>query len=150
MNTELIVPVLFRWLHILAAIVAVGGTFFLRFVLLPSAQDALSAEQHAALRAGLIRRWKIVVMVCITALLVSGVYNFVFTALPKGRVHPAYHPLFGVKFLAALGVFFIASALTGRAAAFAKMRQNSRYWLTASAFLALLVVLISGVLGKLK
>ena len=41
------------------------------------------------------------------------------------------HPLFGVKFLAALGVFFIASALTGRTAALAGMRRNANSWMVA-------------------
>ena len=31
-----ILGILFRWMHILAAIAAVGGTFFIRLALLPS------------------------------------------------------------------------------------------------------------------
>jgi uncharacterized membrane protein len=149
MTFDFLLSIVFRWMHILAAVVAVGGTIFMRFVLLPSAREALTDEQHAALRGRLIARWKLVVMACITALLVSGLYNFVYMSLAKGRQHAIYHPLFGIKVLAALGVFFIASALTGRSPAFQKMRQNSAHWMLLAAVLGIVVILISGVLSKL-
>ena len=64
MDADIILRVVFRWAHILAAVVAVGGTVFARFVLMPSANESLSDEQHAALRDRLTRRWRPVVMVC--------------------------------------------------------------------------------------
>ncbi|MCH6555299.1 MAG: hypothetical protein IH797_01635 [Chloroflexi bacterium] len=86
--------------------VAIGGVVFMRFVLMPAAPQTLDQEQHAALREKLIARWKIVVMVCITLLLLSGIYNMFAIAIPKGRdVGPVYHALFGVKVLAQLGAF---------------------------------------------
>lgn len=46
---------LFRWLHILAAITAAGGAIFIRFVVLPvhatlvpAERDRLQSEMHAA------------------------------------------------------------------------------------------------------
>ena len=149
MWSDMILPVLFRWVHVLAAVVAVGGTIFLRFVLLPSAKESLTDEQHTSLRACLMRRWKVLVMICIAALLVSGFYNFMTIGLAKAKDHAAYHPLFGVKFLAALGIFFIASILTGRAPAFEGMRRSARTWLLVAALLGIGVILISGVLKNL-
>lgn len=149
MDSDFLLKVVFRWMHILAAVVAVGGTIFLRFVLMPSADAALTAEQHATLRERLMRRWKIVIMVCIAALLVSGVYNFIAISLVKAPHSAVYHPLFGIKFLAAMGVFFIASVLTGRAAGFAALRERRRTWLAVAAGLGILVILISGVLKNL-
>lgn len=149
MEPELIFAIVFRWIHVLAAVVAIGGLLFLRFVLLPAAQGILDAAQIAALRDRVMRRWRPVVLACITLLLVSGFYNFFTIALPKAEKTRAYHPLFGLKFLAALGVFFIASVLTGRSPAFGRMRANATQWLSIAAGLAILVILISGILKNL-
>ncbi len=149
MITETILPILFRWTHILAAVIAIGGTVFMRFVLMPSVRETLTEEQHAVLRAKLVGRWRLLVMICIAALLVSGLYNFMTTSLEKAQHHAAYHPLFGIKFLAALGVFFIASALAGRTAALAGMRQKAKSWMLVATVLGVTVILISGVLRNL-
>jgi uncharacterized membrane protein len=149
MSAEFLLSVVFRWAHILAAVIAVGGTIFIRFVLMPTAAEVLGAEQHAAQRAAIMKRWQRWIMVCIALLLFSGLYNFVTLSLPRARGVPVYHALFGVKFLAALGVFFIASALTGRSKVFEGMRAHSRKWMTLNVILAVLVVLISGVLKNL-
>ena len=149
MTTELFLSILFRWMHILAAVIAIGGTVFMRFVLLPSVRETLAEEQRAALHAKLVGRWRLVVMICIAALLVSGLYNFMTTSLEKAQHHAAYHPLFGVKFLAALGVFFIASALTGRTTALAGMRRSANSWMLVAVVLGVTVILISGVLRNL-
>ncbi|HVA50332.1 MAG TPA: hypothetical protein VNH11_28515 [Pirellulales bacterium] len=138
--------IILRWMHLLAAITAVGGTVFMRFALLPSV-SVLSDDQRKALHEQVRSRWVKFVMGAILFLLVSGFYNFFrrLNTLPadyKGL----YHALFGVKFLLALVIFFIASALTGRAAALAPIRQKAKLWLTVNVVLALIVVCISGVL----
>jgi uncharacterized membrane protein len=135
---------LFRWMHILAAITAVGGTIFARGVLLPS-QAVLSPEQREALHAAMRVRWSKIVAACIAFLLISGLYNFVMTVhdytLPKW-----YHPLFGIKFILAMAIFLIASLLTGKTAAAARVRQKASFWMTVNIVLAVAVVCISGVL----
>ena len=45
-----------RWLHILAAITAVGGTIFARFVVLPS-QHVLNDSDRERLHAEMRSRW---------------------------------------------------------------------------------------------
>jgi hypothetical protein len=45
-----------------------------------------------------------------------------------------------------LGIFFIASALVGRSAGTAGIRQNARKWLAVNFFLALIIIAISGFL----
>ena len=47
-----------RILHIGTAIVAVGGTVFMRFVLMPAAKAALSQADHDNLRARVMGTWK--------------------------------------------------------------------------------------------
>ncbi len=150
MTSEAFLPLLFRWMHMLAAVIAIGGTVFIRFVLLPAANEALTDEQHQALRAKLMRRWKVIVMVCITALVVSGVYNIMTISMKQVDHVGIYHPLLTVKLLAALGVFFLASALTGRSAALAGLRKNAPRWMLVAAVLGVAVILISGVLRALR
>ena len=139
--------VLFRWLHVGTAIVVVGGSVFLRFVLMPAAEQLPDAE-HDSLRQRVMGRWKKFVMIGIGLFLVSGFYNYMVVAIPnhKGDTLKLYHPLIGTKILLALAVFFLASALTGRAAAFEGIRKNSKLWLLVMIVLAAIIVAISAVL----
>lgn len=139
--------ILFRWMHLLAAITAVGGTIFMRAALAPSIV-VLADDQRKALHEQVRSRWVKFVMGAILFLLVSGTYNFLRrfnTGIPKD-FNPLYQSLFGVKVLLALFIFFVASALTGRAGALARFRQNAKFWLSVNVTLAVLVVCISGVL----
>ncbi len=138
-----------RWLHIVAAVAAIGGTIFMRVALVPAAAE-LPADIHKSLAEAIRRRWAKVVMAAILFLLVSGLWNFfLINASFKAaglRIPPLYHPLFGLKFLLALGIFYIASSLAGRSAATAKFRENAKTWLTVNLVLGILVICISGVL----
>jgi len=143
------VPVLvLRWLHIVPAVVAGGATVFVRFALIP-ALATLPETERLRVKETIDRRWRVVVMICITLLLASGLLNFLLYQAPMHRGNAAYHALFGIKVLAAFVVFFLASALTGRTAAMAPIRANARFWGGIAAGLVLLIVLISGVLRGL-
>ncbi len=151
MNLEIDwLTIILRWLHIVAACAALGGTLFIRLALLPSL-SVLPADQRTALHQAIRGRWAKVVMGAITLLLVSGLWNYVlniqlFKQTEAGKMPAAYHIPFGVKFLLALVVFFIASALVGRSAAFEKIRQNAKFWLTLNLVLLLVIATISNVL----
>ena len=138
--------ILLRWLHILSAVAAAGGTIFMRVALVP-AVSVLPDEQRKELHEAVRRRWAMVVMAAILILLVSGLANF-FTinrGLPA-ELKMLYHVLFGVKFLLSLVVFFIASALVGRSPALAAIRKNARVWLTVNLMLVVAVICIAGVM----
>ncbi len=139
------VIVLFRWMHLLAAITAVGGTFFMRWALLPAAAE-LSPSEQQKLHAGVRARWAIPVHASIGFLLLSGFYTFIFRSLPLHKGDGLYHALFGIKFLLALAIFFIATMLVGRSTASERFRQNRRMWLSLNVGLAITVVCISGVM----
>ncbi len=86
----------------------------------------------------------------IAMLMLTGAFNFFMLAiLPKIETIP-YHPIFGVKVLAALLVFFLSIALAGRSPGFEKMRQNRRKWLSVIVALAALIVFLSGVLSQVR
>lgn len=84
--------IFFRWVHIVSAIVLLGGVIFVRILRQPS----LMAPFRGA------------AIVSIGAILASGVYNL----LHKASTPPPYHMIFGVKFLLALHVFAVALIIT--------------------------------------
>jgi uncharacterized membrane protein len=140
--------IVLRFLHIAPAVVAGGATIFARFALLPALATLPEAER-VRLKDAIDRRWRVVVMVCITLLLLSGIANFVIYQAPAHKGQPLYHALFGVKFMAAMMVFFLASALSGRSASLAGIRANARFWVGVAATLVIAIVLISAVLRNI-
>lgn len=141
MDGHLIVDLISRWVHVGTAIVLLGGSIFMRFVLMPSA-TALSESEHDKLREGIMLRWKRIVMIGITLLLITGFYNY----LAGDTTLPRYHMFMGIKILLAFGVFFIASALTGRSPALEAIRRNRARWMTVLILLASAVVAVAGYL----
>ena len=81
-------------------------------------------------------------MIGITLLLVTGFYNY----LAGDTKLPRYHMFMGIKILLAFGVFFIASALTGRSPALEAIRRNRARWMTVLILLASAVVAVAGYL----
>jgi uncharacterized membrane protein len=140
--------IVLRWMHIVPAVVAGGASIFARFALLP-ALSALPDAERGRVREAIDRRWRLVVAACIALLLISGIANFVLYQAPAHKGQALYQALFGVKFLAALVVFFLASALSGRSPALAGIRANSRLYAGIAAALVLLILLISGVLRSI-
>jgi hypothetical protein len=136
-----------RVLHIASAIILVGGTFFVRFVLLPAATANLPDDLHAKLRGAITGTWKKIVHLGIALFILTGAVNYgrvIAAGTHKGD--PLYNALLGTKILLALIVFFIAEALVGRSAAFEGMRRNPRRWLLVNLLLAGVIVAISGFL----
>jgi len=136
-------------MHIVPAVIAGGSILFVRIALLP-AMAVLPDAERLRVKQTIDRRWRVVVMACITLLLVSGIANFVLYQAPAHKGQPLYHALFGIKFMAALGVFFLGSALYGRSEALAPIRANPRFWVGVSATLVLVILLISGVLRNIQ
>lgn len=143
---EINIPLLLsRWLHLLSAIILVGGSVFLRFALMPAAAD-LPTDQHDALRQRLMGKWKILVHVFVVLLFLTGMVNLI----AKVKVSlPIWHMLFGIKFLLALVVIFFAHALVGRSKGLQPVRDKAPLFLVVNIVLATLVVLLSGVLNQL-
>jgi uncharacterized membrane protein len=140
-----IINVASRWLHVSTAIVLVGGTVFIRFVLTPNAEQLPPAD-HDRLRELVTATWRKVVRAGILLFLLTGFYNYLVVALPQHEHDKRYHMLMGIKILAAFGVFFLAEALVGRAAAFSRLRDNRKMWLLVLIILAFAIVAISSLL----
>lgn len=144
-----VLDLVMRWLHIFGAIMLVGSTIFMRCVSLPAALQS-GESPGLAFTERQRQLWARMVMLSSGQLLLSGLVNFVLIVKRYnfGDTFPAniYHPLFGVKFLLALVVFFLAAALTGRSALAVKLRQHERTWLMVNMVLAIVVVCIAGLM----
>lgn len=138
------IELIMRWLHILSVVTAIGGSIFMRLVLMPTAFLVLKEEEHNRLREPLLKRWQKIVHTCIALFLISGFYNYLLITRLQHEGQPLYHALFGIKFLLALGVFFLAIALTSQGRLFADLRARARYWLGILVAVALVIILISG------
>ena len=145
MGDLLVLDVLSRWVHVGTAVVVLGGSTFLRFVLIPAAA-ALPEAEHEALRGRLMATWKRVIHGGIALFLLSGFYNYVAVAIPKHKGDGLYHALLGTKILLAMAVFALASILVGRSKGTEGLRRNSRRWLAITIALGFAFVCISGFL----
>lgn len=141
--------IVMRWLHILSAIVMLGGAFFMRFVLHPVASATLEASQLEALKTALKKAWQRVVHICILLFLVSGFYNYLIVMRPRHQGQPLYHALFGVKFLLAMAVFLLAVLLTSNKPYSASLRAKTPFWAAIVVALGIGIVVISGVMKSL-
>ncbi len=139
MDLDLILGIVSRWLHIGSAIVLLGGSICLKFVVGPVLKDQ-SQELKEAVRG----RWKRFVHAAIGGLLLSGIYNYV-KALPLHKGDGLWHAMVGAKIILALGVFLIASVLVGRSKGTQKFRDNAAKWTTIAILLGLLIVAMSGI-----
>lgn len=142
--------VLLRWIHIGAVIVAIGGVVFKRAVLIPAAEEVLDEGARDRLREAVRVRLARIVHASIGLLLLTGFGNFFLLAI-RPRIEPMpYHAIFGPKLLLAFVIFFIASALVGKAEGFAGMRRASKKWLAVIAGLAAIIVLLSTILNQVR
>lgn len=135
-----------RWLHILSAIVMVGGVFYLRFAVLPAA-TSLPDDQSERLRGALRRSWAKWVMISIALLLATGLANMFLIPMQNEFPEGAnYGMLVGIKFMLALPVFFIVSTLNGRSKNAERFRQKTRLWLNVALVLSVIIVCLGGYL----
>jgi uncharacterized membrane protein len=127
--------VFFRWLHLAAACVAVGGAFFVRFVF-TQGQKELDAQTAADVLIRTRRAFKMVIHSCILLLVISGSYNAVLNWPAYTAAGPGLgHGLFGLHLLLALLVFAIALWLLA-----GEPKPTHRKWLTVNVVLMFLTI----------
>ena len=142
MDSNDILPLISRWLHIIPAIILVGGTLFMRLALAPVASAATDTET-AELRESIRRKWAKWVMISTALLLISGLYNAAIKAMGF-HLGPMYNGLLLVKILLALAVFYLSAVLSGRSQKAVQFRQSETKWLNVLCVLMLAIVLIAG------
>lgn len=136
-----------RVVHTTCAATLFGGLIYLRFVLAPAVP---ADDREAALFAGRRKAWAKCVGICTGLLLVSGFYNFflfmgIYKNLPK-----LYHPLFGVKFLLALGLMAIMALVAGKTSLAERVRGSLKKWLNVALVLALCTYVTGAMLRSFR
>ncbi len=97
------------FLHIMSAIIWVGGMFFLALVVVPVARGLPPAER-AALFGAVGRRFRTVGWICIALLIVTGVVNMTYRGVTLDNVFTA--ELWGSQFGSVLAVkLFVVAVL---------------------------------------
>ncbi len=98
--------VLFRWLHITFAAIAIGGVFFMRIVL-PAGLAALDPAQREEVFLRCRRVFKMAIHTSILLLLVSGIYNSI-RLFPQYKAYPPLLHVWGMHILVGLVIFGIS------------------------------------------
>lgn len=142
-----------RYMHILGAIMLMGGTIFMRFALAPVVAG-LDGAAKAAVHEQVRSRWSKFVMLAAALLLVSGIANMILFSSRRYEMETlwgmSYAMVTGIKFLLALPIFLFASFLSGRSATAKKFQANAVMWMNVNLALALAMVLIGGALKFVK
>jgi uncharacterized membrane protein len=99
--------ILFRWMHVFTAAIAVGGAFFIRLIV-PTGLAKLDPDVRREVSLKLRRIFKMVVHTSILLLLVSGLYNTIGNWHIYNQIPQTAQPLWGVHILLALIIFSIA------------------------------------------
>ncbi|MEM9656997.1 MAG: hypothetical protein AAF961_01430 [Planctomycetota bacterium] len=134
-----------RALHILPAVIVGGGLFYVRTMLAPAGGDPYAGRRE------LWAKW---VGVCTFLLLISGIYNLI-AILRQAKslgveIPPTYHMLFGVKFLLALFVMFVAAVLAGESRTAENFRNKMSRWLNLAWFAILAIIVLGAVLRAIR
>jgi hypothetical protein len=145
----MIFDLLMRWIHILAAITLVGGTFFLRFSLAPALAEQ-RAEVQQSLLAAWRPRWARAVMIASGLLLLSGLVNAVRNIMAYEFPGAPYHALVAIKLLVALVIFWLSAVLAGRSELALRFREKLSFWLTVNVMLAIVIVALAGYMKGLQ
>ena len=134
-----------QWIHVMAAIVGLGGMGFMLLILIPSLR-VLSAEQRDALSKVVANRFRWVTWSAVALLLLSGLYNVrrFYWEEPAGTAWS----LLTLKILLSLTLFVIVVGLTIPFRLFEPLRVNRRIWLRVAFALGIVVVLISAYLRR--
>ena len=99
---EILLHVVSRFIHIISAIVLLGGAFYARRVLTP-VMNTLPEDRRMQTAAGAQLRYRATLFTVVALSLLSGVYNF--SLVPHSR---QYQIAFGIKMLAVLHIYATA------------------------------------------
>lgn len=139
--------IVFRLLHITAAAVLVGGLAYqLQVVIGTQSADSDGPGPSGSSRAA----WSRIVALATTLLLISGFYNFYGIVTTNEKLPSLYHALFGIKFLLAFFVFFVAAATAGKSSLAVKMRSSHAKWLKLCLIAALAIFILGAVLRSIE
>ena len=134
-----------QWLHLAAVVVAVGGTAFIRLILLRSF-IAIDMQARQRVMAGVARHFYPTLWWAILAILVSGLFNL-HEALQGADA--LYVAVLAAKILLALILFAVAFAVTLPWPSLAEFQRQRPRWLAVNLALAAVILFLSAVLRRM-
>jgi uncharacterized membrane protein len=144
MNSMYWVMLLSRILHILGAIILVGGIFYLCTIVAPTvANPNGNVDQQFGGRRG---AWAMWVGIATMLLLVTGLWNYMQIIKVNERMASSYHMIAGLKMLAGIALFLLAALVAGRSPVAEMMRQRMRFWLNVCLLVGIVTVVLGSVL----
>ena len=134
-----------QWVHLMAAMVGLGGMGFLLLILIPSL-GVLRAEQREALSKAVAGRFRWASWSAMLLLLLSGLYKTrqYYWEDPWGRAWK----FLALKIVLSFVLFAIVLGLTIPFRLFEPLRARRRTWLLVAFILGVVVVLISAYLRR--
>jgi uncharacterized membrane protein len=134
-----------QWVHLIAAVVGLGGMGFLLLILIPSL-GVLSAEQREALSKAVAGRFRWASWSAMTLLLISGLYNLrrYYWEEPWDRAWK----FLAFKIILSFALFAIVLGLTIPLRWFERLRARRQIWLLVAFILGVIVILISAYLRR--
>lgn len=146
-------PEISTLIHVIVAFFIAGTLLFQWRAVHPVLSSSDGDDQ---IREQIRSRWAPMVHIGATILIGTGLYQLMAVGMPKAEFQktleeggPAYHMLFGIKFLLAIGALFIAGAMVGRSGLMVKIRQSASKWLSLGIVLVIAVIVISRVLAEM-
>jgi len=139
-----VLVVLSRWLHVMSAIVAIGGAFFMRFVV-PAGLAQADASSRDAVLISMRTKFKRVVHAAVGLLLITGIFNSWrnFSDYTHLLRPPALmHALWGMHILMGLAVMGLSEALLAKP----EPPRNHRRMLSVNLVIMLLAVALASTL----
>jgi uncharacterized membrane protein len=134
-----------RILHIVGAIVLVGGVFYIRTIISPPNTPPGTGPVDQ-LFGGPRASWAKWVGIATALLIFTGFFNYIMIAKQHEKLASSYHMIAGMKMLAAIAVFLLAALLAGRTSIADKLRQNWRTWLNVCLAIGLITVILGSFL----
>jgi len=134
-----------QWLHVMSAVVGLGGMGFLLLILIPSL-GVLNAEQREALSRAVAGRFRWASWSAMALLLLSGLFAVrrYYWEEPWGRAWKILTFKIGLSF----AVFALVLGLTIPFRLFEPLRARRRMWLLIAFIVGVVVVLISAYLRR--
>lgn len=133
---------LFRWIHIVAVVMGIGGMFAMRYVFLPALAEEEKGRRGAILMRAR-RKLAVIVPTAIGLLIVTGAINLVRSFKTPPTPPVGYHIVFGVKLILALILFAIALMLALPSDPPNAVQRRAKFWLSMNVHLGFLIIALS-------
>lgn len=134
-----------RILHILGAIILVGGVFYIRQIISPTSTAPGTAPVDQ-LFGGPRSAWAKWVGIATALLIFTGFFNYIMMIKQHERLASSYHMIAGMKMIAAFIVFALAALLAGKTSVAESLRQKWRMWLAVCLAISIITVALGSVL----